>query len=72
MPQIGKNGFGRVVDLPPAAVPDDSTAQTVGDTLQRRFDSLSNPYGDDLDARDKTHPFLVSYLRSLLALAVNF
>ena len=70
MSQIGKNGFERVVDLPPAAVPDDLTAQT--DILQRRFDSLSNPYGDDADPHDKTHPFLVSYLRSLLALAVNF
>ena len=39
--------------LPPAAVPDDPIAQTVGDILQRRLNPLPNPH-------DKTHPFLVS------------
>ena len=49
----------------PVAVPDDPIAQTVGDILQRRFDPLPNPYDDDADPRDKTHPFLLSaYVRN--------
>ena len=56
--------------LPPAAVPVHPIAQTVGDILQRRFDPLPNPYDDDADPydTDNTHPFLVCYLRHLLAL----
>ena len=46
----------------PAAVPDDPIAQTIGDILQRRSDPLPNPYDDDADPHDKTHPFLVSYI----------
>ena len=45
---------------PPAAVPDDPIAQTVGDILERRLDPLPNPYDDDADPHDKTHHFLVS------------
>ena len=56
----------------PAAFPDDPIAQTVVDILQRRFDPLPNPYDDVAVPHDKTHPFLVSYLRNLLALAVDF
>ena len=36
------------------------------------FSREPTPYYDDVDHHDKTHPFLVSYLRNLLALAVNF
>ena len=57
---------------PPAGVPDDPIAQTVGDILQRRFKPLSNPYDDDADPHDKTHHFLVTYLRNLTALVMNF
>ena len=42
---------------PPAAIPDDPIPQTVGNILQRRFNLLPNTH-------DKTHPFLVSYLRN--------
>ena len=72
MPQTGKNGFKWVVGPPPAAVQADPIAQTVGDILQRRFNPLPNLYDDDADPDDKTHQFLVSYLRNLIALAVIF
>ena len=52
-----KHGFKRVGGPPPAAVPDDPITQTVRDILQRRFNPLPNPYDDEADLHDKTHPF---------------